>query len=345
MKMKRILTLLLAMVLVFSLTACTKNSEGGEGQPDSGITEDVSDQTEQPDHEMIDVRVVALTGPTALGMLGVIDSFDAYSLYQFEHKSAPDEVVAMLTSGAADIAALPTNVAASLYNKTNGAVQIAALNTLGVLYVLSNGGEVASVADLKGKQLAASGQGSTAEYALNYILNQNGIDPQNGITIDYKAEHAELATQMISGGIKLGMLPEPFVTQVTAKNPEVKVVLDLAKEWENAADNKTAMAMGCIVVRKEFAEQHPVELSHFLDEYKASAAGAVSDPAATAELAEKYKVMDKAVAEKALPKCNIVFMEGDEMKKTVTDFLTVLFEANEKSIGGKMPGEDFFYER
>ena len=333
------------MVLIFSLTACKKDSGGGTEQPSASVADDVSDQTEQPDHEMMDVNVVALTGPTALGMLHAIDSFDAYSLYQFEHKSAPDEVVAMLTSGTADIAALPTKVAASLYNKTNGAVQIAALNTLGVLYVLSNGEEVASVADLKGKKLAASGQASTAEYALNYILKQNGIDLQNDITIDYKAEHAELATQMISGGIKLGMLPEPFVTQVTAKNPEVKVVLDLAKEWEKATENETSMAMGCIVVRKEFAEQHPAELSHFLDEYKASAAKTVSDPAATAELAEKYKVMDKAVAEKAVPKCNIVFIEGDEMKKSVTDFLTVLFEANEKSIGGKMPGEDFFYKR
>ena len=333
------------MVLIFSLTACKKDSGGGTEQPNVSVSDDVSDQTEQPDHEMIDVNVVALTGPTALGMLYAIDSFDAYSLYQFEHKSAPDEVVAMLTSGTADIAALPTNVAASLYNKTNGAVQIAALNTLGVLYVLSNGEEVASVADLKGKKLAASGQGSTAEYALNYILKQNGIELQNDITIDYKAEHAELATQMISGGIKLGMLPEPFVTQVTAKNPEVKVVLDLAKEWEKATENGTSMAMGCIVVRKEFAERHPAELSHFLDEYKASAAKAATDPAATAELAEKYKVMDKAVAEKAVPKCNIVFIEGDEMKKSVTDFLTVLFEANEKSIGGKMPGEDFFYKR
>ena len=336
---KKILALLLALILVVGLAACQKNTDVN---PSS--TEDiVSDQTvnEPP---KITVNIAYLKGPTALGMVHLMDAWDTFSNYSFEKFGSPDEVVAKITSGEVDIAAIPTNLAATLYNKTDGKVLIAALNTLGVLYIVTNGETVEKVADLKGKNLAASGQGSTAEYALNYILNANKLDPEKDVKIEYKAEHSELAAQLIAGSVKLAMLPEPFVTQVIAKNSDVKVALDFTKEWNTAAEGKSDLTMGCIIVRKEFVEKNREAFDHFLEEYKASAAAA-SDAAKTGEISEKYNILPADVVQAAAHRCNITFVEGDAMKTSVTNFLNVLFEANPKSIGGKMPGEDFFYKR
>ncbi len=344
-KTKQLLAMLLALILATGLASCTKKDNASDEKTGAVSTETVSDQTisEAP---KTTVNIAYLTGPTGLSMVNLMeDSLDAYNLYNFTGYSAPDEAVAQITSGAADIAAVPTNVAATLYNKTGGKVQILALNTLGVLYVLSNGEDVEKVSDLKGKTLMASGQGSTAEYALGYILTENKLNPGKDVKIEYKAQHAELATLMISGDVKLGMLPEPFVTQVTAKNKDVKVALDLTREWKAVAGDKSDLTMGCLIVRKEFAEQNKDALDHFLDEYKASAGAANADAAATGEYAEKYNVMAADVATAALPKCNITYMDGDAMKTSVSSFLTVLMEANPKSIGGTMPGDDFYYKR
>lgn len=333
---KKLLALLLVLTMSLALTACEGNISGQD-----------QSQTDSDSAAPMKIRLVGLTGPTSLGMLPLVDEAhkSPNNTYQFEHVSTPDEAVAKLTSGTADIAALPTNLAASLYNKTGGAVQIAALNTLGVLYIVSNGVEISSIKDLKDKELGASGQGSTAEYALNRVLTGNELKPGTDVKITYEAEHAALATKLISGDVKLAVLPEPFVTQVTAKNKDVKVVLDIANEWKLVTGGQSELAMGCIVVRREFAEKNKANLDSFLDEYKWSAEQAVADPAAAAAIAEKTGVMNAAIAEKAIPNCNIVFIEGEEMKKSVTDFLNILFAANEKSIGGKMPGEDFFYKR
>lgn len=336
---KKILALLLALILVTGLVACKSDA----GSSSSSSKEVVSDQTvsELP---KISMNIAYLKGPTALGMVHLMDSWDTFSNYGFEQFGSPDEVVAKITSGEVDIAAVPTNLAATLYNKTDGKVQIAALNTLGVLYIVSNGEKVEKIADLKGKTLAASGQGTAAEYALNYILNAGKLKPGKDVKIEYKAEHSELAAQLISGNVKLAMLPEPFVTQVTAKNSDVKVALDLTEEWNTAAEGKSDLTMGCIIVRKEFVEKNKEAFDHFLEEYKASAAAA-SDAVKTGELSEKFNILPADVVQAAVPRCNITFVEGDTMKTSVTNFLNVLFDANPKSIGGKMPGEDFFYKR
>ena len=195
-----------------------------------------------------------------------------------------------------------------------------AVNTLGVLYVVENGETVQKVEDLKGKTVFSTGQAAVPEYAFNYILGQNGMKTGDDVTVNYLSEHSELAAQLISGKVKLAVLPQPFVTQVTAKNPDVRVALDLAKEWKTASDEQSDLVMGCLIVRTEFAQQHKAELDAFLDAYKQSTETAVKDVEKTAQLTGEYDIMDASVAEKAIPKCNIVYMDGTQMKESTDAF-------------------------
>lgn len=341
---KRIAPFLLAALLALSAAGCTGSA------PSSSAEAAVSSRTEAPSSaaEKTVLKIAALKGPTGLSMVKLMsdgESEKTEGKYEFSLVGSPDEIVAKISSGEIDAGAVPTNLAATLYNKTNGKVRLAAVTTLGVLYVLTNGVKVESVGDLKGKTVASSGQGATPEYAFNYILEKNGLKAGQDVKVQYSAEHAELAASMISGKTKLAVLPEPFVTQVTSKNKNVTVALNLTDEWDKASGGKSVLTMGCLIVRKEFAEKNKEAFDAFLKEYKASAEYANSNAEETAVLSGKYGVMDAAVARKAIPNCGIVYMDGDEMKAKIPDFLQILYFANPKSVGGKLPGDDFFYQR
>jgi NitT/TauT family transport system substrate-binding protein len=265
---------------------------------------------------------------------------------RFTLVSSPDEIVAKISSGEVDVAAAPTNLAATLYNKTDGGVQLAAVTTLGVLYVVTAGGEnVGSVSDLKGKTVYSSGQGATPEYALNYILRQNGLEPGKDVQLEYKSEHAELASLVIAGKAKIAVLPEPFVTQVLKKNSSAKVALDLTQEWKKAAGDKSVLTMGCLIVRKKFAEENKDAFDSFLKDYKASAEYTNSNVEQAAKLSQEFGIMDSSIAEKAIPNCAIVYLDGTEMKEKIPEFLKILYQANPKSVGGKLPADDFYYQK
>ena len=291
------------------------------------------------------VRVFTLKGPTGIGMAKMISDAKAEEnpLYDFTIAGAPDVIQAEIIKGEYEIAALPTNLAAALYNKTEGALMIAAVNTLGVLYVLENGNTIQSVQDLAGKTIYATGQGSTPEYILNYILEANNIDCE----VIYLAEHAELATQMASGSVVLGMLPVPNSTTVLAKNADVRVALNLTEEWEKAAvknGDESALYQGCLVIRREFAEQYPQTVKKFLEEYKASVDFIHEDIDLAAEtVAQCELIPSAAVAKKAIPDANIVFITGDEMIQGLSGFYKVLHGSNPKSVGGKLPDENIYY--
>lgn len=349
---KRFTALALAAFLFASVAAgCGSNagaSSGSSASSNSAVSSTEPSSQTSSAAEKTTIKLATLKGPTGLGMLKLMSDSDAKTSansYAFTLVASPDEIVSKISTGEVDVAAVPTNLAATLYNKTNGKVQLAAINTLGVLSVLSNGENIQSIKDLKGKTIYASGQGSTPEYALNYILKQNGLEVGKDVTVKYVTEHAELATQMIAGKVKLAVLPEPFVTQVTVKNNKVKIALDLTKEWNTVAGEKSVLTMGCLIVRKDFAEKNKAAFDAFLSEYKASAAYTVSNIADAASLSEKYGIMPAAIAKKAIPNCNIVYIDGAEMKSKIPDFLNVLFQANPKSVGGKLPGEDFYYQK
>lgn len=300
-------------------------------------------QAEDSTSETTAVRIGALKGPTSMGMAQMLkDAADGNSNYQFTIAGAPDEITALLVKGELDVAAVPSNLASVLYNNTNGGVKVAMINTLGILYVVEAGDTVNSVADLKGRTVYSSGKGATPEYSVDYILSQNGIDPETDVTVEFKSEHTELAAALQSGTADLAVLPEPFVTTVLAGNDNLRVALNLNEEWDKVS-NGSGMVTGVLVVRSEFAEQHPDELTALLEAYEQSVNFVNENPAEAAAIIEQNGIAKAAVAEQAIPKCNIVFISGNEMRTKVEGFLEILFDMNPKAVGGALPGDDFYY--
>ncbi len=313
--MKKIVAMLLALVLALGMTACAEDA----------------------------VNVYALKGPTGIGLVKVMNDNDG--TYDFSLVGAPDEVVAAIVSGEADIAAVPTNLAATLYNKTKGGVQLIALNTLGVLHVLTTDESIDSLDDLRGKTIWATGQGSTPEYVLDYILTAAGLKDE--VTVEYKAEHAELATLAAAGQVDIVMLPEPHVTSVLNQNPAYRMALDVTELFEQLAaqqGDNAVLSMGCVIVRKEYAEQNPDKLAAFMDAYAASVAFVNENVDEASQMVEAQGIIPKAaVAKKAIPNCHIVFVTGEEMKTQIAPFFQILFNANPKSVGGTLPADDFYF--
>ena len=337
--MKRLIALAMSAVMMLSLTACAGGSEASSSAPEgsSAVAE-----------ERAAVRVGGLKGPTAMGMVKLMEEDAAGTTandYEFTLAGSADEINPLVIKGELDIAAVPTNVASVLYNKTEGQVEILALNTLGVLYVVENGNTIQSVEDLRGKTVYSTGKGATPEYALNYILGENGLTTGTDVTVEYKSEHSELASLLAAGQADLAVLPQPFVTSVLAKNPDVRIALNLTEEWDKVTEDGSKLTMGALVVRKDFAESNPEAVRNFLKEYQASTQY-VTDEANlddAAALIEQYGIISAAVAKQALPYCNIVCITGEEMRTAAEGFLSILAKANPQSVGGTLPAEDFYY--
>ncbi len=289
-------------------------------------------------------RVYALKGPTGIGMTGVMR--DKPDDYAFTLCGAPDEIVAAVASGSADIAACPTNLAATLYQKTQGSVQLLALNTLGVLHVVTSDASIDSIDDLAGRTVYATGQAGVPEYVIDYILAQNGL--KDSVTVEYVAEHSELATLLAGGKADTGILPEPHVTSALMQNDSLRAALDVTALFDEAAkkagNDGMVLSMGCVVVRRAFAQEHPEQVEAFLADYAASVEFVNGDVEAASQLVERFGVLPKAaVAKRAIPNCHIVFVAGEAMRAQIEPLYALLLEANPKSIGGKMPGDDFYY--
>lgn len=309
-------------------------------------TETETASTDEPAETPEVIRVAALKGPTGMGIAHMVNEYDSGNIdqnYEFSFAGAPDELTAGLISGQLDIAALPTNVASVLYNKTEGEIQLLAINTLGVLYVLEAGDSVQGIEDLSGKEILATGQGAVPEFVLAKLIADNNVDA----TVTYKAEHSELATLAASGQADLVMLPEPFVTTVLNKRSDMRRALDLTLVWnenQKAQGGEGDLAMGCLAVSRTFAEEYPEALAAFLADYEISTEYANENPADTGELVAKYEIMaDAGLAASAIPNCYITMIAGDDMKSVLDPLLETLFAANPQSIGGKMPGDDFYY--
>ena len=336
--LKKTICAALALTLALSLAACGKKAEEAPAQ-------EVPAQ-EAPSEEPVTTRIAALKGPTAMGMVKLMHD-DPQSgegpMYAFTLAGAADEVTPSLIKGDLDMACVPANLASVLYNKTEGEIITLAVNTLGVLYIVENGNAVSSMADLAGKTIVAAGKGSTPEYALRYLLTENGIDPDTDVTIDWKNEHAECVAALASGSATIALLPQPFVTVAQTKIENLRVALDLTAEWD-ALDNGSGLITGVVVARKAFVEEHPAAVGAFLQNYAASVNWANSNNADAAQLISQYGIVEAApVAEKALPYCNIVCITGEEMGVKLSGYLQVLFEAEPTAVGGKLPGDDFYY--
>ena len=339
---KGLKTFLILFLIAAVICAASCAERGGDPKRTaSPATQQTAD--DQP------IRIAGLKGPTGIGLTKLMQDGAAGKTagsYQIMLAGSPDELTGKIISGELDVAALPTNVAAALYQKSNGKVKLAALNTLGVLYILQKGDSVNSVRDLEGKTIYATGQGAVPEYVLDYILKTNGINAK----VEYLSEHSELAAAALAGRAELVMLPEPFVTTVRAKDAEFRIAIDLTQAFAEACAASdaegTVLSMGCIVVNTAFAEKRKAAFDRFLDEYKESAEYAVSHMEETARLVAEYGIMaNEAVAAQAIPHCNIVYIEGTEMKNQVEGFFRLLYDYNVSSVGGKLPEDEFYYKR
>lgn len=328
--------------------------ETADSSKGSSSAEEETEKKSDPETALVNMAVLA--GPTGIGasdLMGRSEEGKTLNRYQFTVASANDEVVAGLMSGELDIAAVATNVAANLYAKTNGGVKICALNTLGVLYILENGDSVQNIGDLKGRTVYATGQGANPEYVLEYLLEKNGLSWQaqdmtsEGLEgeADVRLEFMDsesLSTGAAAGEYDLVMLPVPAVTAVQLKNADMRTALDLTKEW-NSLDNGGQLTMGCIVVRSSFAKENADAVKNFLEDYASSIENVKNDPETAGQLCEKYGITAKAaIAQKAIPACNLCFISGDDIRSTIEPYYEVLYKANPASIGGAMPDSDFY---
>ena len=287
------------------------------------------------------VRVAALKGPTAMGLVQLFDTHAED--YDVLIAGAADEVTPKLIQGQLDIAAVPVNLGSVLYNRTEGQMQLIAINTLGVLYVVEKGGEtVNSMEDLKGKTIYATGKGSTPEYALTYLLAQHGIDIASDVTMEWKSEPTEVVALMAQSENAVAMLPQPYVTVAGAQVEGLRVALNLTEEWDKL-DNGSRLITAGIIVRKAFAQEHPDKVAAFLEQFAQSAAYANENVAETAALVEKYIGVKAPIAQKALPACNIVCIAGEDAAAILPGYLQTLYDLNPAAVGGALPGADFYW--
>lgn len=324
---KKILLLLLAAALLL-LPACGATAKGMSA--------------EGP------VRIAGLKGPTTMGLVNLLDMEQQGTAaldYDLQLYGTADEIVPGLIKGELDMAAIPANLAAALYQKTKGGIQVMAVNTLGVLYVVEKGDTVHSMADLAGRTILSTGKGTTPEYLLRYLLEKNGLDPDKDMKIQYCSEATEVTAQMAAAQKDaIAVLPQPYVTAAGMKDPSLRVALDLTAEWDKVSDSQ--LVTGVTVVRTQYAQEHPDVVEAFLQEYAQSVRTANTDLDRTAALCEQQGVVAKAaIAKKALPACNIVCRTGDEMQKDVSAYLSVLCAADPAAVGGKLPDEGFYWKK
>lgn len=356
------ISLLLVLCLAAGLTACgtgeTSAPASGTNlnpvRPPSSATSiappppasdtDIPETAPAPDADLR-VNVMALNGSTGFGMAKLMsESEKGGALLNYSFQVDPDvsNVTAALISGSADIAALPTNAAAALYNKTGGGVQLLALNTLGVLYLLVNGDteNIRSVSDLAGKTVYVPAQNPT--FIFRYICQSNGLDD---VVIDNSyAQPADLRTAIAAGEVDIAVLPEPMVTIALSANDALVNALDLTAEWNAVAPVADSLVQGCVAVRTEFAAEHPAEVEAFLDEYAQSIAYLSSGADDIGDMIEAAGIFSNgAVAQKAVPGCNVCFISGADMVGQMETFLDIMLSLAPDSIGGGLPGEDFYY--
>lgn len=350
---KRICAAAMMLVLVSALAGCaSKNGQAGTGSTEQdmqGSTVQDGTGTAQDNTKAYvkqDITIAALKGPTAIGMVKLMEDAEnnaAGNNYTFKISGTADEFTASLIKGEIQMAALPCNAAATLYNKSNGKIKVMGINTLGVLYILDTGNSVQRVEDLKGKTIYSTGKGTTPEYTLRYLLKSAGINPDKDVTIEFKSEASEVSAILASGGEDMiAMLPQPYVTTVTNRNSNIRIALDVTKEWEKLTGGSSTVVTGVIAVNAEFADKNPEAVKVFMEEYKKSTEFANTNVENAAQLVDKFGIFGADIAKKAIPYCNITLIDGNDMKNKINKYLKVLYDENPASIGQEMPKDDFY---
>lgn len=333
------------MIMCFTLfTACGKSSQPEITTADVNLLTDTESETETTAAEKVTISIGSLKGPTTMGMVKLMDDSDkglTDNTYNVAIYGTADEIVAGIASGKIDVANVPANLSSVLYKKTEGKISVAAVNTLGVLYMVETGDTIKSIADLKGKTIYSTGKGTTPEYVLNYILTKNGLTPGKDVIIEYKSESTEVAAMLGESENAIALLPQPYVTVAQSKNDKIKICLDMTAEWNKINDNQ--LITGVVIARKDFISENPDVFEKFLTDYDASVKYVNANTDEAAKLVGGYDIVGEPVAKKALPLCNITFVRDQQMKQYVESYLSVLYEQDPTSIGGALPDEKFYY--
>lgn len=351
--MKKTAALLLAALTALSLSGC-----GGQSTPTTApeteattaaeTESETAAQAEDAIGEKPTVRVGSLNGPTSMGLVYTMqkaDNGESGNYYEFHMATAADEITGLLVKGELDIALIPANVASVLYNKTEGNITVIDINTLGVLYVVSSDESIQSMAGLKGKTVYLTGMGTTPDYVMQYLLKANGLTTDD-VKLEYKTEAAEVAAILKETPDAVGMLPQPFVTAAMAQNDQLRMVLDLTAEWNKVQEQAggSTLVTGVTVARTDFLEAEPEAVTTFLYEHEESALAVTENLDEASQLVADLGIIEKApVAKKAIPYCNITCLTGEEMKAALSGYLQVLYDQDPSSVGGNLPGEDFYY--
>lgn len=344
MKIRNVFALMLALVMLLSMAACGKETpQETTAAPTAATTEKVPVTEGAAEAEATaPVKVMVLNGTTGFGMANLMDAAaqgQAGQEYEFTVETDASNIVAGLINGSVDIAALPTNAAATVYNKTQGKVQVLALNTLGVLYLVTDGSvTIESMADLAGQTVYAPAQNPS--FIFQHLCQANGL---TDVTIDNTyAQPADLNTAVASGQVSIAVLPEPMVTVAKSKNPDLVVALDLTEQWDQVCP-AGSLVQGCVVVRKDFVLENAAAVNTFLGEYGASIEALSADVEGTAAKIEANGIFTKAaVAAKAIPNCNVCFITGEAMQSALSQFLNLMYAVAPASVGGAVPGDDFY---
>ena len=348
MKQKKLLPLLLCLSLLFPLASCARGGgdhDNLETPPPPADSQPADSGTPAADP----VRFTVLSGPTGVGaakLLSDVDAGTAGQNYEYTIAAANDELTSMLSNGETDLATMASNVALNYYNKTSGSVTVIALGTLGVLHILEGGGgtSINSVADLAGKTILAPGQGANPEYALRHILSENGLDPDEDVTLEFYTDAAEITAKLLSGEAECAMLPVPAATAAIAKSEgSVRAALDLTEAWD-ALDSGSRLIMTAVVARTAFLEEHPEAVDAFLADYAASIDYVNNNIEEAAQLVAGYGITPSAaIAAQAIPQCHLVCITGADMAPAIDGYYRVLYQANPDSIGGSLPDDGFYY--
>lgn len=332
--MKKLISLILLLSLLATVLLSCKKPESDGGKTDDGQTE---------------VKIATLNGPTTIGVLGLLkgdavkDSTNVYTYDQIY--ASADAFAPKLLKNEINAAIIPCNAAATLYKNSGGKIQIAAVNNLGVLYILEKGSSINSVDDLKGKTIVATGMGTTPQYSLEYILKENGLTVGTDVNVEYKSEASEVLAALKQGKADIAMLPQPAATKATKAVEGVRIALDLNDEWSKIDEN-ASLVTGVLVVNTQFAKDNPDAVKALLKDYKASCDMVSSDLDKIADYVVEFGIggIDSApLAKLAIPKCNIKYIDGEAMKAAVGGYLKVLFDSNPASIGGELPGDGIYY--
>lgn len=339
---KKLLIIISLLVTAFVFAGCT-NEVSGEKEFEN-VTEVHTEEKNTIDtehsysNEQV-IKIASLKGPTTIGMVKLMDDNDGK--YDFNIYASASEISPLLISGDVDIANIPANLAAVLYAKTNGEIKVLNINTLGVLYMLGTQ-DVNSFEDIKGKTIYSTGKGTTPEYVLNYLITANGFNPED-FNIEFKSESVEVVAALQADSDAVGVLPQPFVTVAQTQIDGLKILMDFTEEWRKVSED-SELITGVTVVRKEFLEDNTELVEEFMKDLETSVDYVNSNVEEVSTSVEKYDIIKAAVAVKAIPYCNLSYVDGTDMKNKLEGYFNVLYVQDKESIGGKLPDDDFYYQ-